>query len=167
MASLLSSTQAWRIGLINGPNMSNLGRRDKAIYGPFNSIGELEDFVERALRNLECELTMRLCSNHEGEIVEWIHHRRDDVDGLLVNPAGLSAVGQPMRDALRDCGLPWIEVHCGNLAVLKQQSIFTDWASGTCHGMKGYSYVAGAAGLVGVLEELHAKAEPTSGEPHD
>ncbi len=133
--------------------MSNIGRRDPSIYGSFASIEELVEFVRDGARSLGVELCADICSNHEGVLVEWIHGAWDRVDGLVVNPAGLTAGGQSMRDALRDCGLRWVEVHCANLVTVDQPSIFTKWASGTCHGMRSNSYIAGLAGLIGVLED--------------
>ncbi len=37
-----SGTRKWRIGLINGPNMPNLHNRSPDVYGPPQTIEQLE-----------------------------------------------------------------------------------------------------------------------------
>src|SRR2546423_3942826 len=79
----------WRIGLLNGPNMPNLGRREQARFGSVRSLRELEGRVGQLAEALGVELSQTFASNHEGEILDWIHSQTDSLDGLLVNPAGL------------------------------------------------------------------------------
>lgn len=42
---LREGTQSWRIGVINGTNMSNLINRDPARFGPPQTIGQLESLT--------------------------------------------------------------------------------------------------------------------------
>ncbi len=39
------TTNRWKIALLNGLNMTNLGQRDKHVYGTIGSLQELEDLV--------------------------------------------------------------------------------------------------------------------------
>ena len=143
----------WRIGLLNGPNMPNLGRREHARFGSVRSLRELEDRVGQLAEALGVELSQTFASNHEGEILDWIHSQTDSLDGLLVNPAGLTWTGEATRHALYDSGLPVIEVHFANPALRGKPSIFSDAAVGTCQGLRKHSYSAALVAMVAMLDD--------------
>ena len=143
----------WRIGLLNGPNMPNLGRREQARFGSVRSLRELEDRVGQLAEALGVELSQPFASNHEGEILDWIHSQTDSLDGLLVNPAGLTWTGEATRHALYDSGLPAIEVHFANPSLRGKPSIFGDAAVGTCQGLRKHSYSAALVAMVAMLDD--------------
>jgi 3-dehydroquinate dehydratase-2 len=143
----------WRIGLLNGPNMPNLGRREHARFGAVRSLRELEDRAMQLAEALGVELSQTFASNHEGEILDWIHSQTDSLDGLLVNPAGLTWTGEATRHALYDSGLPVIEVHFANPALRGKPSIFSDAAVGTCQGLRKHSYSAALVAMVAMLDD--------------
>ena len=143
----------WRIGLLNGPNMPNLGRREQARFGSVRSLRELEDRVGQLAEALGVELSQTFASNHEGEILDWIHSQTDSLDGLLVNPAGLTWTGEATRHALYDSGLPVIEVHFANPSLRGKPSIFSDAAVGTCQGLRKHSYSAALVAMVAMLDD--------------
>jgi 3-dehydroquinate dehydratase II len=87
LRTIRTGDRRWRIGLLNGPNMPNLGRREQARFGSVRSLRELEDRVGQLAEALGVELSQTFASNHEGEILDWIHSQTDSLDGLLVNPA--------------------------------------------------------------------------------
>jgi 3-dehydroquinate dehydratase-2 len=89
MSLRTADARRWRIGVIDGPNMPNLGARDRDLYGPIGSLAELEAFVARVAAEIGVEVTA-FASNFEGEILEFIHGRAADTDGYLINPAGLT-----------------------------------------------------------------------------
>ena len=157
MADLLSAIRTtdrrWRIGMLNGPNMPNLGRRDRATYGDVQSLADLEQRVGRVAEGLGVDLAKCFASNYEGAILDWIHAETDDLDGLLVNPAGLTMGGQATARALHDTGLPIVEVHFGNVGHYSYQSIFTREVVGTCHGLRKHSYTAALVALVAMLDD--------------
>ena len=71
------------IYILNGPNLNLLGLRQPEIYGRET----LEDVAEDcgALAE-ELGLTIRfLQSNHEGQLVDWIHEARGDGAGIIIN----------------------------------------------------------------------------------
>jgi 3-dehydroquinate dehydratase II len=157
MADLLdvirSGRQRWRIGMINGPNMVHLERRERDRFGSVGSITDLESRVAAIAEGLGVELARSVVSNHEGEILDWIQTQTDDLDGLLVNPAGLTWTGEATRHALFDTGLPVIEVHFANPARRGKPSIFSDSVAGTCMGLRKHSYAAALVALVAMLDD--------------
>src|SRR5215467_2484525 len=94
-----SSAREWHFGLINGPNMSTLGRRSGGTFGPISSIEELNDLVDEFAKTVNVRLT-HFVSDAEPDILHFIHETGQSVDAYLINPAGLTHFGQATRDAL-------------------------------------------------------------------
>ncbi len=148
-----STDRRWRIGLLNGPNMPNLGQRDKAVYGTISSMDALAKYFRDACDALGVELAAEVCSNYEGDILTWIHAEGPQLDGIVANPAGLTAFGESTRHALAEAGCPFVEVHFANLARTGLQSRFTATAAGLCFGLREHSYAAGLLALVATLDD--------------
>lgn len=150
----------WTIGVIDGPNMPNLGRRSEAIYGPIRSLEDLQTLV-RDTADLLGVGVVPFASNHEGEILEFVHRTADEVQGYLVNPAGLTTYGEATRHALDDTGKPVVEVHFANTvrhfaAVApqhQQTSRFTATATGLVMGLRQYSYLGALLALTLALDD--------------
>lgn len=98
-----------RLAILHGPNLNRLGERNPAKYGSATLADITRDVDATAAR---LDVTARhFQSNHEGALTEWVHDHQSDVDGYVVNPAGLSSYGYPWLDALRDTGRPYAVVH--------------------------------------------------------
>ena len=101
------------IYILNGPNLNLLGLRQPEIYGRET----LEDVAEDcgALAE-ELGLTIRfLQSNHEGQLVDWIHEARSDGAGIIINPAAYTHTSVAILDALNAFEGPVLEVHISNV----------------------------------------------------
>lgn len=154
------SAPAWRFAVIDGPNMPNLGRRDRALYGPIGSLQELQATVRGFAELLGVGVTP-FASNHEGEILEFVHRTAAEVDGYLINPAGLTTYGEATRHALEDSERPYAEVHFANLSRHLQavgpgrdlESRFTHSAVGTVMGFRQYSYLGALLALTLALDD--------------
>ena len=105
-----AEARRWRVAVIDGPNMPNLGARDEGIYGKVACLADLQAFVAEVAAAVGVEVEP-FASNHEGEILEFIHSSAERVDGYLINPAGLTFPGEATRHALVDSRRPYIEVH--------------------------------------------------------
>lgn len=141
-----------RIAVIDGPNMSNLGRRDSRVYGSIPSLDELRGRVQRLADRLDVDVEF-FTSNYEGALLEYIHDVADRVDAVIINPAGLTEVGEATRHALEDTGLPVVECHFANIVHRNLPSRFTRTATGMSMGMRQYSYDAALVGLVQSLDD--------------
>lgn len=99
--------------LINGPNLNLLGKREPEIYG-----AETLDDVQRACEALAVDagLTLRaMQSNHEGQIVDWIHEAREAADAIVINPAAFTHTSVAILDALKAFDGLVFEVHISNV----------------------------------------------------
>lgn len=140
-----------RIGLLNGLNMTSLGRRDKNIYGTIGSLQELEDLVRDVGAKIGVEV-IPFHSNHEGDLVDFIEEQ-SDLDAFLINPGGLWAFGEPTKLALHQSRKPFVEVHFANIYATGHDSVFTSVATGTVMGFRHFGYLGA---LIGLVEELKA-----------
>lgn len=102
-----------KILLLNGPNLNMLGRREPEVYGSF-SLFEVEDLVTRLASQLQVSVDCRQ-SNHEGELIDWIHRAADQCRAIIINPGAYTHTSIALRDALSAVGLPAIEVHISNV----------------------------------------------------
>lgn len=101
-----------RILIINGPNLNQLNKRPKDIYGNI-SLKDIEKIIVNRYPNHQFEFFQ---SNHEGELIEKIQSADEKSDGLIINPGGFSHTSVAIKDALELCKIPKVEVHISNLA---------------------------------------------------
>lgn len=138
-----------QIALINGLNMTNLGRRDRNIYGTIPSLAALEELVIEVGQTLGVEVTA-FHANDEGDLVDFIE-ADDHFDAYLINPGGLWAFGEPTRLALDETGKPYVEVHFANIFATGHESIFTKSATGTVMGFRHYGYLGALVAVATML----------------
>ncbi|MFP3952723.1 MAG: type II 3-dehydroquinate dehydratase [Candidatus Bipolaricaulota bacterium] len=100
--------------IVNGPNLNLLGEREPRVYGS-TTLEELEG----DLTSLGDELGEDLLffqSNHEGEIIDFLHAHRKVASGVLINPGALTHYSYSLRDALEAIELTVVEVHISDIA---------------------------------------------------
>jgi 3-dehydroquinate dehydratase-2 len=142
-----------RIGVIHGPNLRLLGRREPAVYGT-----DTLDDVNRAVSALGAELGVDVeafQSNHEGAILDFIEEASARVDGFLVNPGALTHTSVALRDALLGVDRPFVEVHLSNTQArepFRRHSYLSDVAVGAVYGFGVQSYLLGLRALVARIE---------------
>ena len=144
----------WRINLIDGPNMSNLGKggRDPRTYGVVTSLADLQDSIVAMGEALGLEMSA-FHANHEGDIVAHIYEVAPRIDAFLINPAALTRFGVPCKLALADSRRPFMELHFANVAALGWEGgITTPVATGVAMGFRHYSYIGALFGLVCALD---------------
>ncbi|WP_128515685.1 type II 3-dehydroquinate dehydratase [Tabrizicola thermarum] len=101
------------VTLLNGPNLNLLGLRQPEIYGR-----ETLDDVSARVSDLAEELGLAvraLQSNHEGQLVDWIHEARGTSAAIIINPGAYSHTSVAILDALNAYDGPVIEVHISNI----------------------------------------------------
>lgn len=150
----MSDARVGRIGVVHGPNLNLLGERETEHYGR-ESLEEIEDRMRARAEERGVELLFRQ-SNHAGELIDWIQERSGEVDGWVVNAAGLTHSSVALRDALVASGRPFVEVHLSNVHSredVRHTSLLADRAVGVVAGFRGESYLFG---LEGLLERLDA-----------
>lgn len=129
------------VAVINGPNLNLLGTREPEIYGD----GTLEQINARLIeegRRLGLAVSP-FQSNHEGEIIDFLHGIRSTHLGVVINPGGLTHTSVALRDALAAIALPVIEVHLSNTAAreeFRHRSYVSPIASGVIMGFGPLGY---------------------------
>ncbi|MEL7149510.1 MAG: type II 3-dehydroquinate dehydratase [Pseudomonadota bacterium] len=99
--------------ILNGPNLNLLGKRQPEIYGSA-TLADVERMCSGAADAFGASVVMKQ-SNHEGELVDWIHDARDSADAIAINPGAYSHTSVAILDALNMFDGPVIEVHISNI----------------------------------------------------
>jgi 3-dehydroquinate dehydratase-2 len=132
-----------RVLVVHGPNLNLLGRREPQIYGTTTL-----DQINARLADLAKEINVELIttqSNSEGVLVEAFQKHMDDVDGALINGAGLTFSSVSLHDVIKAMPFPVIEVHISNLGTrdeIHRHSILTSAVRGAVMGLGWRSYTA-------------------------
>lgn len=100
------------IYVLNGPNLNLLGVREPEIYG-YTTLKDIESTCRARLEGTGYDLVFRQ-SNHEGELIDWIHEARETACALIINPAGYGHTSVALLDALKALSIPVIECHLSN-----------------------------------------------------
>ncbi|HPG37858.1 MAG TPA: type II 3-dehydroquinate dehydratase [bacterium] len=99
--------------VIHGPNLNLLGEREPDVYGCFT----LDD-VNKQITTLaqQLDMTVRIFqSNHEGNIIDFIHENRKWAHGIVINPGAFTHYSYALRDAIAGVQLPAVEVHISDI----------------------------------------------------
>jgi len=138
--------------LIQGPNMSYLGRRQPEIYGK-TSAAELDRMLLAHARSNGYALEI-FYTHSEAAAIERLYRAVDEkIDGLVMNPAAFLFAGYPLRDCLRAIPIPYIEVHMTNIERRGIHSILAETGVGVIAGFGVQSYVLGLAAMLAHLKK--------------
>jgi 3-dehydroquinate dehydratase II len=99
--------------IINGPNLNRLGLREPEIYGTL-TLADLERRCHAHAQSLSLSVEFRQ-SNHEGQLIDWIHEATDRGSAIIINPAAYTHSSIALHDALKAADIPIIEVHLSNI----------------------------------------------------
>lgn len=149
---MAAKPEALRIGVLQGPNLNLLGRRQPKLYGQ-QTLAEIERRIGEQASRLGASVES-FQSNVEGELVDWIQASGPEHDGLLVNAAAYTHTSIAIRDALVAIERPFVEVHLTNVFTresFRHRSLLSDVAVGLVAGFGGDSYILALEGLVAYL----------------
>ena len=100
--------------VLNGPNLNLLGTREPETYGRA-TLKDVEELCRERARRHKLEVEFRQ-SNHEGELIDWIHEAgAKKAAGILLNAGGYTHTSVSIRDAVSAVKVPVIEVHISNI----------------------------------------------------
>ena len=140
--------------VLNGPNLNLIGSREPEVYGR-QTLSDIEKTVTQRAKKLGLEVVFRQ-SNHEGELVDWVHEARTKSSGVIVNAGAYSHTSIALLDAFRALDKPVVEVHLSNLNQrerYRHHSYISSIAKGVIMGFGAMGYVMALdamATLVGV-----------------
>jgi 3-dehydroquinate dehydratase II len=139
-----------KILLIQGANMSYLGRRQPEFYGT-TSAAELDSMLQTYAKDSGFELEI-FYSNIEGEAINRLYRAVDEgFDGVVMNPAGFGYAGYALKDCLAALPFPYIEVHMSNIEKRGIQPITREVAKGVIFGFGIQSYFLGLDAMCRLL----------------
>ena len=96
-----------------------------------------------------------LQSNHEGQLIDWIHEAREDGAAIVINPGAYSHTSIGLLDALNTFEGPVIEVHVSNIhkrEAFRHHSYVSLRADGVVAGFGTEGYVAAVRRACSLLE---------------
>jgi len=127
--------------VLNGPNLNMLGTREPATYGK-ETLADIAELCRNTGQRLGLEVDFRQ-TNHEGELIDWIHQARGRCAGILINPAAWTHTSVAIRDALAAVELPVLEVHISNVhkrEEFRHHSFVSPIAVGVMAGFGSHGY---------------------------
>jgi 3-dehydroquinate dehydratase II len=139
--------------VLNGPNLNLLGTREPEVYGR-NTLADVEEMCRQEAGKLGLEVVFRQ-SNHEGQLIDWIHEAGAQVRagtsiGAVFNPGAFTHTSIALRDAIEGASLPVVEVHISNVhrrERFRHRSYISPVARGIVIGFGVHGYVLAITGL--------------------
>jgi 3-dehydroquinate dehydratase-2 len=138
--------------VLNGPNLNLLGLREPQIYG-HETLSDIEEACLERAAELDVTVDFRQ-SNHEGQLVDWIHEARQMADGIILNAGAYSHTSIAILDALNAATVPTIEVHLSNIfrrEEFRHNSYVSRVARGVICGFGGHGYELALTAIARVL----------------
>jgi 3-dehydroquinate dehydratase II len=104
--------------VLNGPNLNLLGTRKPEVYGS-TSLADVEEMCRKTAEELGLDLQF-LQSNHEGQLIDWIHECGREVKagsciGAVYNPGAHTHTSVALHDAIEGAEVPVVELHISNV----------------------------------------------------
>jgi 3-dehydroquinate dehydratase-2 len=142
--------------VLNGPNLNLLGTREPQVYGS-QSLEDVKVLCQSACASHGFALDFRQ-SNHEGELVDWIHEAgktqaAGKLAGVVLNAGAYTHTSVALHDAIKGTGIVLIELHISNVharEAFRHHSFISPVAKAVMagFGVKGYAMaIAGLAEL--------------------
>ncbi|MDN5791410.1 MAG: type II 3-dehydroquinate dehydratase [Micrococcales bacterium] len=138
--------------VLSGPNLDRLGTREPDVYGS-DTLGDVHDAVRSQAEHLGLRADCRQ-TNHEGELIEWLHEAVDAAADVVLNPGAFTHYSYAVRDAcaiVTTSGRSLVEVHLSNPATreeFRHTSVIAGVATGTISGFGLQSYLLALRALV-------------------
>ncbi len=142
------------IFILNGPNLNLLGLRQPEIYG-HQTLDDVAEACSALAEDLGLSIRFHQ-SNHEGQLVDWVHEARGAAAGIIINPAAYSHTSVAILDALTAFDGPVIEVHISNIhkrEAFRHHSFVSARADGVIAGCGVEGYLLALRRIVSLLPD--------------
>jgi 3-dehydroquinate dehydratase-2 len=128
--------------VLNGPNLNALGKREPGIYGG-QTLADIEALCRAEGERLGFVVDFRQ-SNHEGDLVDWVHEAGDVAAGVAINAGAYTHTSIALHDAIRAVKTPVVELHLSNVHAredFRHKSMIAPAVKGVICGFGAQSYV--------------------------
>jgi 3-dehydroquinate dehydratase-2 len=128
--------------VLNGPNLNALGKREPGIYGG-HTLADIEALCKAEGEKLGFSVDFRQ-SNHEGDLVDWIHEGGDTAAGIAINAGAYTHTSIALHDAIRAIKAPVVELHLSNVHAreeFRHTSMIAPAVKGVICGFGAHSYI--------------------------
>lgn len=128
--------------ILNGPNLNLLGQREPHIYG-HETLADVESACAKVAADFGLDVVQRQ-SNHEGQLIDWIHDARAATPAIIINPGAFTHTSVALFDALSAFEGLVFEVHISNVhkrEAFRHHSYISPRADGVMagFGVQGYA----------------------------
>ncbi|HBH38211.1 MAG TPA: type II 3-dehydroquinate dehydratase [Curvibacter sp.] len=145
--------------VLNGPNLNLLGTREPQVYGS-QTLADVQALCERAAEVHNLRLDFRQ-SNHEGELVDWVHEAgraqaAGTLAGVILNAGAYTHTSIALHDAIKGAGVTLIELHISNVharEAFRHRSYISPVAQAVMAGFGVNGYALAIAGLAQLAEQ--------------
>lgn len=124
-----------KVLVLNGVNLGRLGTRQPEVYGSTTHAQLAEHLVETG-RGLGLDVEVRQ-TDHEGEMVGWLHEAADAKIPVVLNPAAWSHYSIAVADAVVQVEHV-VEVHISNIHTredFRRHSVVSAYVDGVIAGL--------------------------------
>ena len=137
--------------VLNGPNLSRLGKREPAVYGR-QTLDDINRELAESFPNLSFEF---FHSEYEGALLDKLFQSEDQggCQGIVLNAGALTHYSIALRDAISAITIPVVEVHLSNIYAreeFRRKSVISEVCSGVISGFGANSYHLGVRALLGI-----------------
>ncbi len=140
---------SYKVLVLNGPNLNLTGLREPTHYGSA-TLDEINSALSEAASSLGID-TVFFQSNHEGDIIDYIHSAKDNFDGIILNAGAYTHYSYAIRDAIAAVEVPTVEVHMSNVHAreeFRHTSVIAPVCIGSIAGFGSFSYHLALAALI-------------------
>lgn len=140
-----------KILLLQGANLTYLGKREPEIYGTTTPEQLNKRLYAHAKQN-KYELEI-FYTSFEGEAINKIYEAADSgFHGLVMNPAGFTYAGYALKDCVKGANLPYVEIHISNIAKRNIHCVLSDISEGLITGFGMHGYILALEAMLEILK---------------
>ena len=151
---------AQTVYVINGPNLNLLGTREPEIYG-HATLEDIEKLCRAAAEPHGLSIEFRQ-SNHEGELIDWLHEAgraASQTLGVVLNAGAYTHTSVALGDAIKAIAVPVIEVHLSNVHA-REPFRHHSYLSPACAGIVvGFGVAGYALAIDGLVRTAKTRAD--------
>ena len=139
--------------LLSGPNLNLLGQREPEHYGT-TTLEEIVALARETAAKLGHDVE-HVQSNHEGDLVDAIHHARGRCSAIVINAGAFTHYSFALADALATFEGVKVELHISNPEARehwRHDSVISPYMTATMAGFGAAGYRLAVDGAIDKLE---------------